>query len=50
MDKIQTELYNLVAGVTGAEEIGFIDFSQPSLYGKALGASCLATMRSFKLW
>lgn len=34
MEKLQTEFYNLVAGVTGAEQIGFIDTSQPSLYGK----------------
>lgn len=33
MDKLQTELYNLVAGVTGSEQIGFIDPSQQSLYG-----------------
>lgn len=35
MDKLQTEFHNLVAGVTGAEQVGFIDISQQSLYGKS---------------
>jgi len=32
---ITEKLHNLIAGVTGAEKIGFLDASKQSLYGKS---------------
>lgn len=32
---IMDKVHNLVAGVTGAEQVGFLDMSKQSLYGKS---------------